>query len=429
MHRLSLLILALALALYAVNLVAGSDPFTPFVLRDGLVIAGLSAILFGLYARPPEATWRPANQQIWMLTVIGIVAGAAFLRGWQLADLSPGCIAYECEQALQLAEGTGAPTLFNLLASAIYDMNGQALISLRFAGVFVGTLAVAIFFLTAMQYAGPAGALVATLLLAMAPWHIWSSRSGDPWLLYSLLLSALLGATAYIGRSRTGRWVASGIVVVLCALTLFSRLDSMPQAGAVVTSLLAVLLHGEESLVFPLFSGQALLGALPGALLFLGLGFAVRHTGRPRNLLLLSFLAAGVWVLGVDLTHTPAHRVLLVLLPFFFLFVALAADALASLAVEIWRILVQPRWLLAGAVAAILLVAGPGVLGLFDRLDTHNLAEPDAVEMAIGRYLAGQLQTQVDASTVYFAPAATLHHPTTRLLAGGALVDGQVLLL
>lgn len=427
MRRLSILVLALGVALYAVHLLADADPLASYVLRDGLVVAGLSAIIFGLSTRPLDTNSQQAKQQAWIPLLFGVVVIAAFLRSWRLADLPPSCVAHECDRVLQLAEGAGPPMLLDLLAGALYSMTGQGLFSLRLAGALIGIMTVPIFFLTAMQYNGQAGALLATLLLAVDPWHIWSSRSGDPWLLYSLLLCLLLGAFAHMARGRPSSWIGRGIVFSLCAFGLFSGLNSLPRTAA-VAPLLAVLLHGEEPSISLLFSGRALLGAFPAALLFLGLGYAIRHAGQLRNMLLLgSFLVVGVWVLRVDLTMTAAYSLLLVLLPFIFLLIALAADAMAVLALETWRRLVEPRWLLAGAMVVSLLSARSGVFGLFERLDTRGLAGPDAIEMAMGRYLAGQLQNQADATTIYFAPIATLQNPGTRLLAGTALDSGQVL--
>jgi len=46
MLRITLQLVALALALAAVRLVTGAEPFAPYLIRDGLLVAVAAALLF-----------------------------------------------------------------------------------------------------------------------------------------------------------------------------------------------------------------------------------------------------------------------------------------------------------------------------------------------------------------------------------------------
>ncbi|MDI9546490.1 MAG: hypothetical protein QM346_02710, partial [Chloroflexota bacterium] len=52
MRKLTLLLLALAIALYAHSVVAGAASAAGYILRDGLILFAVAAMLFGLAAGP-----------------------------------------------------------------------------------------------------------------------------------------------------------------------------------------------------------------------------------------------------------------------------------------------------------------------------------------------------------------------------------------
>lgn len=58
MRRLTLLFIALGIALFAQHLIADTVDFAPYVLRDGLLLAALAMLIFALNAPawPGEAT-------------------------------------------------------------------------------------------------------------------------------------------------------------------------------------------------------------------------------------------------------------------------------------------------------------------------------------------------------------------------------------
>ncbi|HHW85257.1 MAG TPA: hypothetical protein GX400_03490 [Chloroflexi bacterium] len=83
MRRLSLQLLALLVALGAVRLVTGAESFAPYLLRDGLLIAALAALLFAWQSGgwQPVAAWRrvtrlsTVGQTLWLTGLVCLVAG------------------------------------------------------------------------------------------------------------------------------------------------------------------------------------------------------------------------------------------------------------------------------------------------------------------------------------------------------------------
>jgi hypothetical protein len=167
-------------------------------------------------------TRRTLDQALGRRTMLGalllILLLAAALRFWNLADLPPGCIDQECAAALRVAEGFSPPgppgelALLAWLASLLQPFTASGVLSLRLAGALIG-------WLTLLPLAGalhrlvqgPA-ALTALALLAINPWHIWSSRSSDPWIATALLAAVTLwlGLEA-LARNHVRWWLPWGI--------------------------------------------------------------------------------------------------------------------------------------------------------------------------------------------------------------------------
>ncbi len=126
-----------------------------------------------------------------------ILALAALPRLVQLTTLPAQCIGAECQAAVDLAsgqslaDGTGPLVLrgvFDGFTHALFALTSNELLGLRLASALIGLFTLPAFFLLARAYAHPPAALVATLLLALSPWHIWASRSSTPWIALPLAL-------------------------------------------------------------------------------------------------------------------------------------------------------------------------------------------------------------------------------------------------
>ena len=295
MRKLTLLVVAAAIALLGLRLIFNTGDLATYVLRDGLLIAALGALLFALNAPPlpplPSADsddtprWprlarvlfvtgaacaaaggalfalpsgdlgAALRNSLWLIGIALFVLGAAWrsrrrsyrapayrwqrddagrfhrvasdeetahsatnkingTRGVvyalililalaalprliQLTTLPAQCIGAECQAAVDLAsgeslaDGTGPLVLrgvFDGLTHALFALTGNELLGLRLASALIGLATLPAFFLLARAYAHPPAALVATLLLAVSPWHIWASRSSTPWITLPLAL-------------------------------------------------------------------------------------------------------------------------------------------------------------------------------------------------------------------------------------------------
>ncbi|MCX6049688.1 MAG: PA14 domain-containing protein [Chloroflexi bacterium] len=585
MRRIILLLMALGIAVYAQHLLANPDNFAPYVLRDGLILFAIAALVFAcnasfwpqagdaslaserrseistilvatglicafagglgtifigrgvdhlpslilwglgfvllilgawwpgvtsLYQRPAyrwqkdaagkfvrmalgnrdieqndieqNATATPADANrwissfLWLLILIGI---AAFLRLWQLTSLPADCIDAECVRALALVDGSAGVSLFNLLARALFTLSGQSLLSLRLTSALFGIATVPALYWAARPITR-GGARLAISLLALSPWHIWASRSSDPWIVTPLLLCLAIWATFQAIPQRDRRWwilaglgfgltmvttpalqwpmalwvlLIFGLVTVLDpraiihnallplatlavalpgllrafeAETLWPSTDNRPPFAAITNELLTNLLHQSSGSTVSLFSNSALLDGLTVALAILGIGALLRHLRRPAAGLLISGgVLVALALTRIDLVKTPAASFLLALLPFFLLSAAVALDQLLYAFQQTWRPVIKPARMAVAALMLILLIGGRHTLAFTRHLQAVTSGAQSSTDVAIGRFLAQQLHA-APANTLFFAPATVLANPATRLLAGSALESGVV---
>ncbi len=149
-----------------------------------------------------EETAQPATDKVdstrgVIYAFVLILALAALPRLIQLTTLPAQCIGAECQAAVDLAsgeslaEGAGPLALrgvFDGLIHALFALTSSELLSLRLASALLGLATLPMFFVFARAYTHAPAALVATLLLAFSPWHIWASRSSTPWIALPLAL-------------------------------------------------------------------------------------------------------------------------------------------------------------------------------------------------------------------------------------------------
>ena len=144
---------------------------------------------------PPAARWTPLD---WALLAVITLAGA-FLRLWNLRHAPPGI---EQDEALGAwmswcllhtgrdmsgqpwpifyAHGIGdsPPTLSFYLTIPFQWLGGLSPVTTRLPGAVAGTLCVPLLAWVADRMNGPRTALIAGVLLAFSPWHLFVSRFG-----------------------------------------------------------------------------------------------------------------------------------------------------------------------------------------------------------------------------------------------------------
>jgi dolichyl-phosphate-mannose-protein mannosyltransferase len=97
------------------------------------------------------------------------------------------------------------PPVFDLNKKFIEDPVADRVFPLRFVSIVVGTLTLALLFLFARQACGARIALVATLFMAVSPWHLLYSRVG-----FRVILApafAIVTGWLFLRAWRTGRWI------------------------------------------------------------------------------------------------------------------------------------------------------------------------------------------------------------------------------
>lgn len=463
MRRLCLLVIALIIAFYGLHLIVTADDPATYVLRDGLLIALVGALLFSLNisTTPPPTQDEPLLRHLggWPLLLV-IVLAAALRLGWMTQE-TLDCIDSECEQAVRwnaLLAATApdqespknlatvsplptprassapeasspAPTLFTLLTRFFYSQTGDTLGSLRLSGALLGLLTLPLFFLAARQVTTAAGALVGVTLLALSPWHIWASRTANPWVIVPLLICLLIWGLLPALRSSPRVWWLLPIV----ALCVYEGLNLPWGLGATIGTqgdslleLLTQLWHGTNQDLAVAFSQQPLLTTLTGALALLGWAAQVRN-GRQERLLVLLVLSliASLLVMRSDWSRTPLPSLALTLLPCAFIAAALAADHLLVAFQQVWQPVIRPALVAPLAVVGLIVLSGPSALEFTRGLGaTYRSGSNDAVA-EMSRLLVQRVQEQGQGAT-YFAPTAVLSSPVMRLLGGTALQNTQV---
>ncbi|MFO7631461.1 MAG: glycosyltransferase family 39 protein [Caldilinea sp.] len=586
MLRLSQQLLALLLALGAVNIVTGADAFASHLLRDALIVATLAAVLFawqscGWRSAPAlrhvtrlgasgQIVWLTglvclmaggigvgfdvgglphlASSLVWMLGAVLLLAGvwwpgatyayappayrweqdargqfvrvaahesehpvaesilqrktwvavilvmllAIVLRFWNLGGMPLGCVGGECIDGLRLVDGqtlagstTGAFNLYERLARFLFGFTGDGLLSLRLAAAIFGSLTVTVFAGVARRLTPPLFVAPAVLLLALNPWHIWASRTSDPWIVPMLLVTLALWLTLKALVHADLRWwtiagLALGLLfveassmrlavllwaMVVVALAIWSAARQARRqahllavagacgammgvaAPAVVSALgggvlismtrgdngaldqavtLAGALLRPDVAIDSAIAGSGLISSLIAALTVVGVGAFLRHVRQPSAILIVAgALLFGATAAGADLSVTSPRSLLLSSLPFLLTAGILALDRLLAALVAAWGRVVQPARLVAATSLLMLAILGIGVTRFTAELNAMQDSGTASVQNDIARYIVQHL-ANADAQQTFVIPASVLNHPSLRLPAGAAIADGRV---
>ena len=139
-----------------------------------------------------------------------VLSVGALLRLWSIESLPAACLPAECETLLQLEELT-APTLFGdnrellpMVQELFRQRMDDDLLALRLAGTLLSVLTLLGFYGFARRLATASGALAATALLALSPWHLWAI--GEPNLAAPLFISVCGWLVLTAWAAQTARW-------------------------------------------------------------------------------------------------------------------------------------------------------------------------------------------------------------------------------
>lgn len=419
----------------------------------------------------------PRRNRIWIGAWGVLLAVALLARLWSVWQLAPDCLEIECEHALALEAG-GGWTLFQGVARLIFWLSSESLFSLRLTNTLLGTLTLPLFYRFAQRYTQAGGALLATLLLALTPWHLWISHHTGPWTAVMLLLC--LGAGALVQAYETRRWrawllagLAWGLLLrvlpaaapaltlwllgALLLVILLRAWANLPRAAVAVGWALAIalpvvrdslssslgavalpssvrlvvgldevlytLLHPSRDML--LFGENPLFPPFMAALATLGVGNLLRNGKRFSVLWLLVGLVILSLTIGPALVAKtlPAESITLLALLLFAL-VAVALDLLWLNLQQTWQLLLSPRLATMGALLLLLVVGGRQTVTYVNQLDALRSSGETDPTVAMSRYAARQLRTLPNLTI--FAPLAVIENPTTRWLLGPALTQKRL---
>lgn len=444
----------------------------------------------------------------WVWLGLILLAGAG-LRFWQLTSAPPGCAPVECAVGLRildwsqgranLAAGINSVGLgLTVLGSLLFKLFEPGTATLRWLTALLGLLTLPTIFLigqrilyrasgpgTGDRSAGSGGGLLAMLILAVSPLHLWFSRSTTPLALAAPLLALHLWALLRAGQDEDRRWIALvgltwGLLFIeaapfrlfallwLILLLILWRIAAVKDAsaprpahgglvlvGAILTGSLPGLAIGLATGTLlapppPIFNfGQQLanftgallrpgglaettglweatfLDPLTGAAGALGLGLLLARLVRGRMeggvAGIVLILSGGILIAST--IATPPAAFMLMLMPGVWALAAAGLGEIWGQFAQTWRPLIRPSRALAAVTAVALVMGLAGGLGFLTDLGdvSDTAAEQSVVEAALGRYVADTLADNPGVRIL--VPADQLLQPATQLALAGAEVD------
>lgn len=433
--------------------------------------------------------------------IIGLILlGGMGLRLWQLTGAPPGCTTVECAVGLRVLEwsqgqadlsaGVNSVGLgLTVLGSLLFGLFEPGTATLRWLTAALGILTLPLLLGLGRRLlpraGGTAGGMLAMLLLAVNPLHIWFSRSTTPLTLAAPVLALHLWASVAAAQTRDRRWFAlaglSGgllfieaapfrlFTLIWAAFWVLLVLATPPQTHSEPKSLprillfaLAALTAALPGLVIGLLSGtllaplpplqefsrqlahlmsaliqpgglldttgipdRALLDPLTASLAALGsgllLGGLVRRDAAATAGIGLILLSVGI--LRLSPIAPPPAAFLLVLIPLVWAVAAAGMGEIWGQFAASWRTVVQPAKALAVLAGLGLLLGMAGGARFVNWLgdDAMPFAEQNLAEAALGRYLAQTLAA--DPAVRILVPGDLLDQPATRLGLAGVPAD------
>lgn len=138
-----------------------------------------------------------------------VLAVGALVNLWVISSLPTSCLPVECERLLHLSEQPAAPffeapSLLTLVQSQLIERLDDDLVALRLSVVIISTLSLLCFYLFARQLGTASGAVLATALLAVSPWHLWAMQQPDAFTTLFISLCGWLVMRSW--WAETARW-------------------------------------------------------------------------------------------------------------------------------------------------------------------------------------------------------------------------------
>jgi mannosyltransferase len=147
------------------------------------------------------------------LRVVGLTSESLWIdEGYSLALGS-----HSVSDIMRGAAADQHPPLYYLLLH-LWLAAGQSVFHLRYLSVLIGTLGVAASARVGQQLLGRSGGVVAALLLACSPMHIWYSQEARMYILLALLTTVSMYMAWRVMRGHGG-WIAYGLSTVLALYT------------------------------------------------------------------------------------------------------------------------------------------------------------------------------------------------------------------
>ncbi len=427
-----------------------------------------------------------------------ILLGGTILRLWQLGSAPPGCTSVECAVGLRvldwsqgqadLSAGVNSVGMgLTVLGSLLFGLFEPGTATLRWLIAALGIVTLPLVFdLGRWLIPGPggwAGGLMAMLLLAVNPLHIWFSRSATPLALAGPLVVLHVWASVRVIQNGDRRWVALaglswGLLFVeaapfrlflliwaalwlLIAAASLASAKAKPLANLLLFALAALVaaLPGmvigllSDTLLFPLpplqeFSRQlayltsallqpgglldttgipdrALLDPVTATLAGAGMGLLLGGLARRRagSTVAVGFLLFSAAILRLSPIAPPPAAFMLLLVPLLFGAAAAAMGEVWGQFADAWAKVVRPSKVLAALASLGLLWGMVGGVGFVNWLGNTPMpfAEQNVIEAALGRYLAQTLAA--DPTVRVLVPGEQLDQPATRLGLAGASGD------
>lgn len=282
MRRLSLLILALIVAVGAVNVINAADSVAPYVVRDALLLTALAAALFGWQSMGWRAT--AAARRITHLSATGKILWLTGLACMVTGGVSVG-----------LGVGLGASALLHLASSIVWVLGiGLTLIGVWWPGA-------------AYAYAPPA--------------YRWE-RDARGQFVRVLRPQTDQALTLTVGRHSA--WLSVGVVLLLALALRFWNLGGLPPGcvgsecidgvrlvdGQALTASMPAAFNIDERLAHLLFgvTGDGLLSLRLTAAV-LGALTVLAFAGVAQQLTLPIFVAPALLLLALNPWHLYAGRI------------------------------------------------------------------------------------------------------------------------
>ncbi len=385
-----------------------------------------------------------------------------------------------CTTALQVSDGQIGGSLPNAVALTVaqlfYQITGRELLSLRLTVLLLALALLICFYLLAARLVGNGGALLGTLLVALAPWFQALDAAAFPALLLLLLTILALWLLVVAWHRHQPKWalLAGGILtlaatdfpliqlgllvwllLLVLGATFSSRAPSKPSMVALLAlvgylfgalpTLAAHLLQWQQggnfsfglavtvqpfpglTWLLDLFQPQRgldpwdgnlpLLTMVSGGATLVGLGQLMRNGREPLSRWLLGgFLLFGALLIygGADGDFVPSRAL------FFCMAMLMATVAVhCSLAIfqRSWHDWVpQSTTVATGAIALVLFSLTP-LLGLVAQQRLHSADEQAVLAQAMGERMATLLANTP--AQIFFVPDDLVRHPALRLSIAG----------